>query len=113
VISLPLPPWLPYAGIQVTMLSQLRRVVFVDGCRIPFKMSNTDYKDLISVDLGRAAIAGLINRLPGLNPGDLSGVIFGTVIQEGALGTACLHGCAFARRFSVHVSLYRGGFRNF
>lgn len=65
------------------MLSQLRRVVFVDGCRIPFKMSNTDYKDLISVDLGRAAIAGLVNRLPALNTADLSGVIYGTVIQEG------------------------------
>ncbi len=34
----------------------------VDGCRIPFMRSNTEYSDLISYDMGRMAIKALLTR---------------------------------------------------
>lgn len=40
----------------------VRNVVLVDGCRIPFLRANTDYKDLTSYDLARMAIKALLDR---------------------------------------------------
>lgn len=33
-----------------------RSVVLVDGCRLPFKLTGTDYKHLMAVDLARYVI---------------------------------------------------------
>lgn len=55
--------------------------VIVDGARIPFQRSGTGYKQLMSYDLGRMAIEGLIGR-SGINGSDLNHVIMGTVIQD-------------------------------
>ncbi len=55
--------------------------VFVDGVRIPFLKSSTDYNDLMAYDLGRMAITGLLARNP-IDPASIDRVIMGTVIQE-------------------------------
>lgn len=55
--------------------------VLVDGARIPFLKSGTDYNDLMSYDLGRMAISGLLSRND-LDPATIDRVIMGTVIQE-------------------------------
>lgn len=41
----------------------MRRVVVVDGCRIPFTLAGTAYKDLLAVDLGRLALKGLLTKV--------------------------------------------------
>jgi acetyl-CoA acyltransferase len=38
------------------------KAVLVDGCRIPFQRSSTNYNDLMAYDLGRMAIEGLLAR---------------------------------------------------
>ncbi|WP_103666210.1 thiolase family protein [Gracilimonas amylolytica] len=55
--------------------------VIVDGCRIPFLRSGTNYNDMMAYDLGRMAIKGLLARNP-VDPKDIDRVIMGTVIQE-------------------------------
>ena len=55
--------------------------VFVNGARIPFQRSGTGYKKLMSYDLGRMAIEGLIGRVP-ISGKDLDRVIMGNVIQD-------------------------------
>lgn len=55
--------------------------VLVDGARIPFLKSGTDYKPLMAYDLGRMAIAGLLAR-NNIDPATIDRVIMGTVIQE-------------------------------
>ncbi len=55
--------------------------VLVDGCRIPFQRSGTNYNDLMAYDLGRMAIEGLLAR-NGVDPATIDRVIMGTVIQE-------------------------------
>jgi acetyl-CoA acetyltransferase len=79
------------------MLSQVSRrlstssrsVVFVDGCRTPFKTSGTDFKDYIAQDLGRIAMKGLLTRTA-IDPAEISYTLYGTVIQEGAALRATL-----------------------
>ena len=41
----------------------LRKVVVVDGIRLPFTLAGTAYKDLLAVDLARLAIKGLISKV--------------------------------------------------
>ena len=55
--------------------------VIIDGARIPFLRSGTHYNNLMAYDLGRMAVAGLIQRNP-VDPADINRVIMGTVIQE-------------------------------
>ena len=43
-----------------------REAVFIDGCRTPFQMSGTGYKDLLGWQLGRLALHGLAERNPAL-----------------------------------------------
>lgn len=57
------------------------KAVLVDGCRIPFQRSGTNYKKFMAYDLGRLAIEGLIAR-NAIDPADIDRVIMGTVIQE-------------------------------
>jgi acetyl-CoA acetyltransferase len=40
----------------------MRKVVLVDGCRLPFTLAGTAYKDLLAVDLGRLALKGLLTK---------------------------------------------------
>lgn len=61
--------------------SQGRRVVFVDGCRTPFHKANTEYRDLTSYDLARAALHGLLVKT-GLAAREVERVVMGTVIQR-------------------------------
>jgi len=62
----------------------LRSVVVVDGCRIPFSRSEhkeNPYKDMMTYDLGRLALKGLIDKTA-LDVKTIDYVTFGTVIQE-------------------------------
>ncbi len=43
-------------------MENLRKVVVVDGCRIPFQKSGTGYQELSSYDLARLAVQGLIHK---------------------------------------------------
>ncbi|GAB5410146.1 MAG: hypothetical protein BalsKO_25110 [Balneolaceae bacterium] len=55
--------------------------VLIDGARIPFLKSGTDYNNLMAYDLGRIAIQGLLarNNVPAES---IDRVIMGNVIQE-------------------------------
>lgn len=63
------------------IVSSSKNVVLVDGCRIPFLRSGTDYNHLMAYDLGRLAIQSLLSRND-LDPASIDRVIMGTVIQE-------------------------------
>ncbi|MDF1593342.1 MAG: acetyl-CoA C-acyltransferase [Desulfobacterales bacterium] len=76
-----------------------RRIVLIDGCRIPFLRSGTGYHDLTSYDLGRLALKALLDRTQ-LPAGKIDQVIMGTVIsnmatsnvaRESALGAGIPH----------------------
>ncbi len=58
-----------------------RRVVIVDGCRIPFMRAGTDYVDLRAYDLGRMVIKALV-RKSGLDPSTIDRMIMGNVISD-------------------------------
>ena len=58
-----------------------KKVVFIDGVRTPFLRSNTDYKDLMSYELGKFAIKGLLHKT-GIDPNVIDTVIMGTVISN-------------------------------
>lgn len=60
---------------------ELKKVVFIDGCRTPFLKSGTDYMDLMSYQLGQYAIKGLLNKT-GLDPAIIDKVVMGTVISN-------------------------------
>jgi len=55
--------------------------VLIDGCRIPFQQSGSGYVDLMSYDMGRMVLRGLLTRT-GLPPDHLDRVVMGTVIQD-------------------------------
>lgn len=55
--------------------------VLVDGIRIPFLRSGTNYNDLMAYDLGRMAIQGLLTR-NNVPTASIDRVILGNVIQE-------------------------------
>jgi acetyl-CoA acyltransferase len=61
--------------------SNSRRVVVVDGIRLPFAKSGTIYKDLIAYDLMRDAYKALLTKTA-LDPKEIDYVLAGTVIQE-------------------------------
>jgi len=56
-------------------------VVLVDGVRIPFMRSNTDYRELTSYDLARMAVKALLDKT-GIDPGAIDWVLMGSVIQN-------------------------------
>ncbi|RHY59833.1 hypothetical protein DYB38_004685 [Aphanomyces astaci] len=58
-----------------------RRVVVVDGIRLPFHKSGTVYSDLMAYDLMRDAIKGLLVKTA-IDPAKIDYVLCGTVIQE-------------------------------
>ncbi|OBS70929.1 hypothetical protein A6R68_00525 [Neotoma lepida] len=63
----------------------IKNIVVVEGVRIPFLLSGTSYKDLMPHDLARAALSGLLHR-SNVPKDVVDYIIFGTVIQEAALG---------------------------
>jgi acetyl-CoA acetyltransferase family protein len=58
-----------------------RRVVIVDGCRIPFMRSGTDYADLTAYDLGRMVIKALMKRTL-IESAKIDHVIMGNVVSN-------------------------------
>ena len=56
-----------------------RDVVVVDAVRTPFLKSNGAFKGLMSWELGREAIKGLIGKT-GLDPAAVDTVVMGTVV---------------------------------
>lgn len=63
------------------MVQTQENVVLIDGCRIPFLRSGTDFEDLLAYDLARYALQGLLSRND-INPAEIDRVIMGNVIQE-------------------------------
>ncbi len=61
--------------------SKKKSVVLIDGLRTPFLRSGTDYADLISYDLAREVLAGIVVR-NNLDSSLLDGVIMGNVVQN-------------------------------
>lgn len=58
-----------------------RRVAVVAGLRTPFAKSGTALKSLSAIDLGKRAVAELIQRT-GLDPSLVEAIIYGTVVQS-------------------------------
>jgi acetyl-CoA acetyltransferase family protein len=58
-----------------------REAVIVDGVRTPFLKSNGAFKGLMSHDLGRLAISGLLAK-SGVDPTKVDLVVMGTVVQD-------------------------------
>lgn len=58
-----------------------KKVVFIDGGRTPFLRAQTDFKRFSAYDLGRLAIAGLINKTQ-LEGEQIDHVYYGNVIQD-------------------------------
>lgn len=58
-----------------------REAVLVDGVRTPFMRSNGAFKDVMSWELGRIAIAGLLAKT-GVDPKVVEVVAMGTVVQD-------------------------------
>lgn len=65
----------------MTQQNGLRSAVLVDGVRIPFLRSGSDYKHLMSYDLGRMAIKALLTRTQ-IDPGKIDWVMLGSVVSN-------------------------------
>ncbi len=60
-----------------------KSVVLVDGCRLPFMRSGSEYFDQVSYDLAREVLKGVLVR-NALKPAEVDAVIMGTVVQNPA-----------------------------
>lgn len=58
-----------------------RRVAIVAGVRTPFVRAGTVFKSLSAIELGKAAVAGLLART-GLEPAEVESLVFGTVVPN-------------------------------
>ncbi len=58
-----------------------RRVAIVAGLRTPFTKQGSDFKNLTALDLGRAVVAELLERV-GVKPEDIEQVVYGQVIPS-------------------------------
>lgn len=63
------------------MAEQMRKVVIVDGCRIPFLRSGTGYRQLMAYELGRLAVKGLLHKTQ-LDINTIDYLTMGIVIAE-------------------------------
>jgi acetyl-CoA acyltransferase len=81
-----------------------RKVVLIDGCRIPFQRSGTGYKDLMSYDLGRLVLKALVERTQ-VESENVDRVIMGTVISHLATSNVARES-ALGAGFSVNVPAY-------
>ncbi len=82
-------------------LSTASQVVLVDGIRTPFRRAGTDYLDLVSYDLARTVLAGLLQR-SGLEPDLIGQVVLGSVIQNPQTSNVA-RDAALAAGFSRHT----------
>lgn len=57
------------------------RVAVIDGVRTPFLRAGTGFNDQMAYDLGRYAVAGLLNKT-GIDPDEINQLIFGTVTSD-------------------------------
>jgi len=58
-----------------------KKVVFVDGARVPFAAQLTRWKDKISYDLARIAAKSVVDRIA-IDKNEIDYVTWGTVVQE-------------------------------
>ncbi len=82
-----------------------RRVVVVDGCRTPFCRSGTAFNDLTTYDLGRMAVAGLVQRTR-VDPAAVDLLVMGTVIADprtSNLGREVVLGTQLPRSCPAHT----------
>lgn len=61
--------------------SSSTKVAFIDGARIPFTLAGTAYNDLMSYDLARISMKGVIDR-NALDKKEIDGIVWGTVVQD-------------------------------
>lgn len=61
--------------------SDERSPVVVAGCRTPFLRQGTEYRDLMTYDLARIALKGLVDKTS-LHPNEIRHVIIGVVLNE-------------------------------
>lgn len=66
----------------MSSIDATRLPVLVDGARTAFLESAGAYSPLYSYELGAQAIAGLLRKVPALDPRDLGLVVMGTVLHE-------------------------------
>lgn len=59
----------------------MEKIVLIEGTRTPFLKSGSDYKNLMSYELGSVVIKSLINKCS-IDPTEISSVIFGNVISN-------------------------------
>ena len=59
----------------------MKKVVLIAGCRIPFLKAGTDYQGLMSYELGKMAISGLLRKTD-LSPAAVEAVVMGTVVHQ-------------------------------
>lgn len=90
-----------YNGRTMNSRDPASQVVLVDGVRTPFRRAGTDYLDLISYDLARTVLAGLLERTT-LSPGLISQVVMGNVIQN-PLTSNVARDAALAAGFPQHT----------
>lgn len=62
-------------------MENLRSVLIVDGCRLPFQKSLTGYKNLGAYDLARLVLGRLLSRT-GFDPSAVEMVVLGTVVSS-------------------------------
>jgi acetyl-CoA acyltransferase len=58
-----------------------RRVAIIAGLRTPFTKQGSDFKNLTALDLGRAVVAELLERV-GVKPQEIEQVVYGQVIPS-------------------------------
>ena len=58
-----------------------RRVAIVAGLRTPFAKQGSDFKNLTALDLGRAVVAELLERV-GIKPQEIEQIVYGQVIPS-------------------------------
>lgn len=90
-----------YNGRTMVNRDPTSQVVLVDGVRTPFRRAGTDYLDLISFDLARTVLAGLLDR-SSLTPDRIGQVVMGNVVQNPQTSNVA-RDAALAAGFSRHT----------
>lgn len=58
-----------------------KNIVFIDGVRTPFLQANTDYNNMMAVDLARHSLVNLQKKV-GISKEAIDYIVYGTVLQE-------------------------------
>ncbi len=69
-----------------------RRVAVIDGVRTPFLRAGTDFSELKAYDLGRYAVAGLMNKT-GVDPRLIQELTYGVVIPDPMMANVAREVC--------------------